>query len=439
MFSDLFFLQNSAIPAQDILVYFGHRQAPLTERDWNDLRGQGVSAVVTNPLATSTPHAPLFCHKKDKMAEHILPYQTDGCQNILNDQWLQRYTTDYHRRVNYWTDFVTQNNVKIHVTWFKYNPDYCAKMDALRKTGGIGIVYQRSCEFLLTPHWLFTMADVFFGFSKLGVDGQDRNSIIPYYVITGFLGDSKFGLLKKQANAVRDRLKNNGAKRITAYFDEHVKNHPRWNLSYHETLEQYSFLLNKVLENPWFGLILKPKVPATLRDRLGSVSGLLHQAEKTGRCFVFEEGEPQGSYPPAAASLGADIAIHGHLVAATAGIESALAGTPTLLVDSENTNNSPLYNLLGKDRVIFKDMPSLWQACMEHWDSPGGIPGFADWSQAFNELDPFRDGRAAERMGTYLKWLIEGFKAKLPRETVLADAAERYSEIWGKDKILAIN
>ena len=25
-------------------------------------------------------------------------------------------------------------------------------------------------------------------------------------------------------------------------------------------------------------------------------------------------------------------------------------------------------------------------------------------------LDPFRDGCAAERMGTYLKWLMEGFK-----------------------------
>ena len=42
-------------------------------------------------------------------------------------------------------------------------------------------------------------------------------------------------------------------------------------------------------------------------------------------------------------------------------------------------------------------------------------------------------------MGTYLEWLMEGFKAGLPRETVLADAAERYSKIWGKDKILSVN
>jgi hypothetical protein len=51
------------------------------------------------------------------------------------------------------------------------------------------------------------------------------------------------------------------------------------------------------------------------------------------------------------------------------------------------------------------------------------------------ELDPFRDGRAAERMGTYLQWLVQGFQAGLDRETVMADAAERYTQRWGQDKI----
>ena len=56
-----------------------------------------------------------------------------------------------------------------------------------------------------------------------------------------------------------------------------------------------------------------------------------------------------------------------------------------------------------------------------------------------DHLDPFRDGRAAERMGTYIQWLIEGFKAGLDRETVMADAAERYCANWGSDKITEVN
>ena len=140
----------------------------------------------------------------------------------------------------------------------------------------------------------------------------------------------------------------------------------------------------------------------------------------------------------AAAALAADVAIHGHFFAATAGVESALTGTPTLMLDREGFSTSPLYKLsLG--RVIFKNWDDLWKACQDHWNAPQGMPGFGDWSSVINDIDPFRDGRAAERMGTYLEWIMEGFKAKLPRETILADAAERYSEMWGKDKVFSIN
>jgi hypothetical protein len=56
-----------------------------------------------------------------------------------------------------------------------------------------------------------------------------------------------------------------------------------------------------------------------------------------------------------------------------------------------------------------------------------------------NELDPFRDGQAARRMGTYLKWLIDGFDHGLDRETIMADATERYVQEWGADKVIAIS
>jgi hypothetical protein len=55
-----------------------------------------------------------------------------------------------------------------------------------------------------------------------------------------------------------------------------------------------------------------------------------------------------------------------------------------------------------------------------------------------DELDPFRDGGAAERMGMYLKWLLEGFRAGLGRARVMADAAQRYTDRWGKDKVTQI-
>jgi hypothetical protein len=438
LFSDVFFFKKSPLRAQDILIYFSLPKSPVTNKDWDSIKKCGMSAVTTNLRAAATPGVPFFNHKQRKIKVGWPDNRGKSKKDSFNDKWLHHHVSNYCRRYDYWVDFITRYNVKMHVTWVKYNPDHCAVLDALKNTGGLGVVYQRSFDHFLAP-WTFTTADVVFGFSKWGAHvGRDKQSMIPYYVTVGYLGDYRFNLLRKRAHDVRDSLKSHGAERIVAYFDEHARDDQRWDLAYKVTLENYSYLLNKVLDHPWFGLILKPKVPATLRSRMGPIAELLRRAEETGRCFVFEDSGIQALCSPAVASLGADVAIHGHLFASTAGVESALAGAPTLLFDGEGIPDSPL-NQLGEGRVIFKDMDCLWKTCTEHWKRPEGVPGLGDWSDMLDELDPFRDGRAAERMGYYLGWLMEGFKAGLPRETVMADAAERYSEIWGKDKILSVN
>ena len=56
-----------------------------------------------------------------------------------------------------------------------------------------------------------------------------------------------------------------------------------------------------------------------------------------------------------------------------------------------------------------------------------------------NDLDPFRDGLAAKRIGDYLNWMIKDFDAGFDREAVLIRAAKRYAEKWGSDKVLCLN
>ena len=75
---------------------------------------------------------------------------------------------------------------------------------------------------------------------------------------------------------------------------------------------------------------------------------------------------------------------------------------------------------------------------MDHLQTPGGIPGFGDWSPIIDDLDPFRDGKAAQRMGNYLNWLIQGFEKGLDRGTNLEETAERYRKQWGADKVLSV-
>ena len=118
-------------------------------------------------------------------------------------------------------------------------------------------------------------------------------------------------------------------------------------------------------------------------------------------------------------------------------MECALAGIPTLLIDREGWKRSRFYQL-GENKIVFEDWPTLMDALMEHWKSRE-IPGFGIWPTSFlYELDPFRDGRAAERMGNYLHNLIQGFEKGLDRETILEETAQRYRKQWGTEKVTSI-
>jgi hypothetical protein len=435
LYSDLFFQQRSSLAGSNILLMFSLPGDPLDEKKLTELKELGISVAVLHPGATTIPGLPVFNHHtrfdQTQRGKHSVGHSG------LETAWLTEQMSNYRRLRAYWTDLFVAYNVKVYTTWFKYNGTHCAIADALQDLGGVTAIYQRAYE--SDPSANTTIgADIVFGFSQSVAEVERRsNSIIRYHVTTGYLGDHRFPLLRNNARTVRDTLKGHGAMRILSFSDEWSGDDSRWHTGHQFMRENYLFLLEKVLAEPWLGLLIKPKSPNTLRRRLGPVAETLERAEATGRCYVYEGGAMHGSHTPAEAALAADIAIHGHLCGATAGLEAALAGVPTLLLDREGWPVSSLYRL-GVGRVVFKGWDTLWDALVEHWASPGGIPGFGDWSPMFDELDPFRDGRAAERMGTYIQWLIEGFKAGLDRETVMADAAERYCEIWGKDKVTEV-
>lgn len=346
---------------------------------------------------------------------------------------------EYEKSRSYWRNVFDRSGTKVYLSWFKYDGLHCVLADALKDVGGVMALYQRALDVSLFGDNLLNV-DISFAYSNTLMADLERRlgSKISYFVATGYLGDHRFPLLKPKALGLRKTLQQKGAQHILAYTDENSANDSRWHTGHENMREGYTFLLEKLLSNPWLGLVLKPKRPGTLRRRLGAVAPLLEQALATGRCYLFDEATHQSNYPPALAALAADVAIHAHLSAPTAGLECSLTGTPTLLMDRESYPISPLYQL-GIGKTVFREWENLWEVCLQNKNNPKSIPGFGDWSGLIDQLDPFRDGRAAERMGTYLQWMIEGFKAGLNRETVMADAAERYCKAWGKDKVLSIN
>ena len=434
--SDLFFWQKSAIDPANILVTFSLPQDPLDAAKMQEIGSKGMNVLAMTTRALRGVDAPLHRHG-------LWPFKATWSllrslfERSAEKRWMRQRMARYYDEYAYWHDVVGRHGIKIFVSWYKYNSTHCAMADALKARGGVMVIYQRSFE-EFPCRAMAVACDIEFTFSSstFAVE-RDSTSVIPYQVVTGYLGDHRFAVLRQEVKGVREALRRKGASRILAYLDENSLDDARWHTGHGLMRENYAFIFEHLLRDKSLGLVLKPKVPRTLHKRLGPAARLLDEALASGRCIVFQTGALQGSYSSSAAALAADMVIHGHFCAATAGIECALAGVPTVMLDREAWPVSRLY-ALGPE-VVFKDWNGLWQALEDHWRVPGGNPRLGDWSSMIHEFDPFRDGRAAERMGTYLQWLLEGFKAGLPRQTVLADAAERYTKAWGKDKISSIN
>lgn len=437
IFSEFFFWQQSQLRGEDLVATFHVPQYSLDHNKLKELKEHGVCPIPLRAEATTVAECPPFnprilmpCLKRQglkKNPECHRPERSWIKQNLSHYEWLR----------GFWAELFDRFRCKLYVSWYKYGPEHCAIADAIQDCGGIAALYQRAFD---ANAWASNVIDVdlYFGFSKFAAEVErGSNSKISHFVVTGYLGDHRFSLLQKPALETRHRLLQKGARKIIAYTDENSHEDERWLLGHTITRKGYAFLLEKVLSEPWLGLVLKPKIPATLRYRLGPVAELLEKALATGRCHLYEERTLNSSTPPALAALSADIAIHGHLFGPTAGLEAALAGIPSLFMDFEGWRRSPLYEL-GLGKVIFCDWNSLWEAVLDHFKRPKGESVLGDWSKHIHQFDPFQDGKAAYRMGTYLQWLLEAFKKGCHRESALAQANKRYTQCWGQDKILSI-
>jgi len=418
--SDFFWLLNSDFQSRNVLTEYHSKE----ER--RQLEHYGIS-IRNSKIKTN----------KEKKIFHLPPplennlYKAE--REMLSDL-VKSYIWEKSRRVKFFETY----GVKVFLTWYKYDYAHMAIGDAIKEVGGILAIWQMAFDGFKSIENI-TDSDIVFNFSNWSVNIEKQlRSKIEYNIITGYPKDYAAPLLKAEAVSLRRKMESKGARKIVFAIDENSMDDSRWHTGHSMQRENYSFILKKVLETPWLGVVFKPKVAKTLRQRLGEVADLLAEAESTGRCYVYESsGRHTTLAPPLLAGLSADVCIHGHLSSGTAALECALENIPTLLIDREGCPDSKFYEL-PKGKVIFKDWPDTIDAVMEHFQSDTGIPGFGDWSLIIDEFDPFRDGKAANRIGTYLHWLIQGFEEGLDRDMILTGAAERYAKKWGSDKVISI-
>ena len=79
----------------------------------------------------------------------------------------------------------------------------------------------------------------------------------------------------------------------------------------------------------------------------------------------------------------------------------------------------------------------LIAALKRHKKNAKAEPKFGDWSPYLDELEPFRDGKSYERVGSYIGWLLESLDRGYSRDEAVGYANGLYAGTWGTDKVVA--
>lgn len=441
--SDLFWVPFVGFMPDQLLVYANRGDDPLDNAKFATLREGSIRSVAINQSAKGGDAVPLWPRRVD--LKKLLPELRKDWKLLLYSfgaellgrgsyRWIASKLFGFSVQQLNWRWFFSSFGVKAHLDFADWDHRRLAADQAIADLGGISISYQRSIDTF--PSIMGSSAvDVNFAFSTASATAERYSGTqTGLYVANGYVHDHAFALVRKRASQVRSELNRNGASFIVCFLDEGSVDDKRVLFGHEFRSENYRYLFEKLLADPFLGLVLKPKKPATLRDRLGAVGKLLDAALATGRCYIYQEGVLTNPVYPCEGSAVADVAI-GILWGTTAALESRLAGTPTLLLDREHLNYHPLYNL-GVGQVVFLSWDSLWQALDAYRQDPSLVPGFGDWGDELKNLDQFRDGRAAQRMGEYIASLWRGLTGGLTKAEALQTARDQYVARWGNGAVV---
>lgn len=426
------------IPPSDIV--FVSKFHKINKKELEEIRELGMSFLSLSPIVSYGIDTDYY--RPDNAVSLTRKYSRkhDTSQLLrIEERKISLFKNKYYRRREYWKRLFNEVGVKIYISHDRWNIDPVAASSAIRDNGGVSAIWQTSYYEYPTSHSSI-YADLYFSFSTSIINAEKMmNSELKYIVCTGFLYDHYFKEKNQSSQLIREDLLRKGAKKIICIIDGGSKIDERWTVGATNYQNDYKFWLEKLLDQDWLGLIIKSKGPGSLKKRLGPVSELLSKAVESGRCYFSDKSDyfdKNLNFRVADAAIASDIAIHFCLYAGTAGLEAKMAGIPTLFFDRFGLKDSQFYKL-GVDKVVFDDWGKMWNVIKENFDT-NKIPLLGDWSPIIDDIDPFRDGKAAYRMNTYLNWLLEGFKKGLARDDILEMTAERYATEWGDDKVISL-
>lgn len=422
--NDIPFFHSSSIAPQNLLILLKHAHHLPTDAEMEWMKQTGVQCISIFDDSTPVPGVPAWkpsrrfkTERRDFYRLFLKTALRAFFQRKENTAWLLGRLRDIGLNRAYWKDFFISNNVRIIVNSAPAGENFMLNL-SISEAGGIGVAVERSIlfdyctiihnppnhiNFITGPYSLTQIPEPSFSFYTVQSGGLN---------VSHTRGGSEFeGIAElKQRSKI-----------VIAVFDE-IPND--WFFG-DSIAEMYRALADLAATDPRFSLLIKTKKPQVL-ERLEDVYKEIKELSEEGRCLI-------ASYKVtvSAAAAGSDLVV---CAPSTAAFESVLTGTRTIVYNPMRSGSRLFYTQQGLDRRVFEDSASMVAAIKQFADGKNDHIG--ECGDLARQIDPFSDGRGAERIGDYLNTCLRGFQQDPDRETVLKNANQEYASRWGADKIV---
>jgi hypothetical protein len=309
-------------------------------------------------------------------------------------------------------NFFKKNNIKIFMTNHLSQEYSASAVAAINELDGEAIGYTMSFSESYSSYLSIDTFNYFFSFNNSQYY-KTKYSNLKNIVSLGYISDYKFLNYKNDANKIRQQLLATGAKYIIGFFDQGSSEDNMFYEGHDVSNVGYKFLLDKIIEDNNFALIIKPKKPKLLKKKLGDNYKLLIEAKNTGRCIAYDNYAQHHvknfEDTPAKIAMASDLTIHDTLFAGTAGLESALIGTKSILFDYYHLKKSQFDN--NSLQIVYRNWDILWKDIKD--DSNEKNLNLGNWEKIINKFDNYRDGKTNIRIMNFVEDLINSKKSNL--------------------------